>query len=105
MAKKGGAKKKPAMAKHGMPAEEKKPAEDDPKVDLASVRLEGPYPNGKAYIRHKVDGKLKCLVNLEKKCCKNNGEVMKKVLDYIKKNPGCRKSDAVAEKMRLIKKK
>jgi len=86
----------------------KKPAaciDTNPKIDIGSVKLEGPYPNGKCYIRHKPDGtKLQCLVNLDSTKCANNGEIMKKVMDHIRKNSGLRKSDAVAERDSLISK-
>ena len=85
----------------------KKPSaciDEDPKIHIGSVRLEGPFPSGSCYIRHKPDGvKLQCLVNLDKSSCGNNGEIMKKVLEFIVKNPGLRKSDAVNEKTRLVK--
>ena len=89
-------------------APKKKPAaciDSNPKIDIGSVKLEGPYPNGKCYIRHKPDGtKLQCLVNLDSTKCANNGEIMKKVMDHIRKNPGLRKSDAVVERDSLISK-
>ncbi len=45
------------------------------------------------------------MVNLDRSdACKDNGGIMKKVLKYIKQKPGCRKSEAIAEKMRLLKK-
>ena len=85
----------------------KKPSaciDGDPKIHIGSVKLEGPYPSGSCYIRHKPDGvKLQCLVNLDKSSCGNNGEIMKKVLEFIMKNPGLKKSDAVNEKTRLVK--
>ena len=84
----------------------KKPSaciDEDPKIHIGSVKLEGPHPSGSCYIRHKPDGvKLQCLVNLDKSSCGNNGEIMKKVLEFIMKNPGLKKSDAVNEKTRLV---
>ena len=56
-------KAKPAMAKS---------CEEDPKLDTGPVRLESPYPNGECYIRYKIDGKLKCLVDLKN----NHGATM-----------------------------
>ena len=79
--------------------------DEDPTIHMDSVKLEGPYPNGKCYIRHKPDGiKPQSLVNLDKKKCKKNGEIMKKVLQFIMKTHGCRKSHAVAERDRLMSK-
>ncbi len=79
--------------------------DEDPQIHMDSVKLEGPYPNGKCYIRHKPDGiKPQSLVNLDKKKCKKNGEIMKKVLQFIMKTHGCRKSSAVAERDRLMSK-
>ena len=97
-----------SKAKFKAKAVPKKPAaciDTNPKIDTGSVKLEGPYPNGKCYIRHKPDGtKLQCLVNLDSTKCANNGEIMKKVMDHIRKNPGLRESDAVAERDSLISK-
>ena len=78
--------------------------DEDPKIHIGSVKLEGPHPSGSCYIRHRPDGvKLQCLVNLDKSSCGNNGEIMKKVLEFIMKNPGLKKSDAVNETTRLVK--
>lgn len=106
-------KAKPAMAKAKTKAKAKatgksvgaRPSEDDPKIDMKTVKLEGPFPSGKAYIRHKIDGKWKCLVYLEQKTCSKFGQVMKNVFKYIQKHPGIKKSAAVAEKDRLVNKK
>jgi hypothetical protein len=95
-------KKRPA--KSDLPGEGS-PRDEDPVIDVGSVKLEGPFPNGKCYIRHVQGGKKKSLVNLDKSdACKDNGGIMKKVLKYIKENPGCRKSEAIVEKNRLMKK-
>ena len=103
---KGHIGKKPAANLKKKPSKSDLPGEDkDPVIDVDSVKLEGPYPNGKCYIRHVQGGKKKSLVNLDRSdACKDNGGIMKKVLKYIKQNPGCRKSEAIAEKKRLLKK-
>ncbi len=97
--------KKPAANLKKKPSSDLPDEDKDPVIDVDSVKLEGPYPNGKCYIRHVQGGKKKSLVNLDRSdACKDNGGIVKKVLKYIKQKPGCRKSEAIAEKMRLLKK-
>ena len=106
----GKAKAKSKAKSKAKAAPKKKPAAcigSNPKIDIGSVKLEGPYPNGKCYIisdtslmaRNSNASLTSIAQNVQ-----HTGEVMKKVMDHIRKSPGLRKSDAVVERDSLISK-